>query len=262
MMLLFLGAAPAPVRLAIPNVSTINVSAESGAFFMDRFANRLRSHGVAVTTASEIDTVLGLERQKQLLGCQDSASCTAELAAALGVDAIARTRMANFSGKFEITVTVIDARDANVLASASRSAPDESKLLEVLDEVGDELAGRLAAWRAPHDAVVGLSANPGRRPLWVSLTPGAAGLVAGASGAVLLANSFKAVGDIATAKDPAAAADTARLDRVLGISLLGVGVAALATSVVLLIGGTTDTPVPVATVSAHGASIGVIGRFP
>lgn len=52
-------------------------------------ATHLREHGLKVMTGRDIGAVLGLERQKQLLGCMDdSTSCSAELAGALGVGAL------------------------------------------------------------------------------------------------------------------------------------------------------------------------------
>src|SRR4051794_11103737 len=108
--LLLLTAAPAPLRLAVPDFSVINVDKESAAFFMDRFAYRLRTKGLAVTTATEIDAVLGLERQKALLGCaEDASSCQMEILAAIGADGIVRARIARFGQRFELSLTLIDA---------------------------------------------------------------------------------------------------------------------------------------------------------
>jgi hypothetical protein len=51
-----------------------------------RFTSRLgRGQRVRVTTQRDVAQIIGLERQKQLLGCSDQdSSCNAELAGALG----------------------------------------------------------------------------------------------------------------------------------------------------------------------------------
>ena len=144
--LLLLAASPSPLKVAVPDFSVISVDKESAAFFMDRFANRLRARGLAVTTPAEIESVLGLERQKALLGCaESSSSCQAEIAAALGADAIIRGSIARFGQRFELALTLIDPANAGVMASVSTSANDEGKVLEALDTAADELAGKLFA---------------------------------------------------------------------------------------------------------------------
>ena len=70
----------APAKLA---ASAFAVSGEDEAragVWLERFAEVMRRDGrVEVTTASDLSHLLGLERQKQLLGCDtEAASCLAE----------------------------------------------------------------------------------------------------------------------------------------------------------------------------------------
>src|SRR5437763_8898933 len=87
----------APLRLAAPTFSTVNVSREAAAFYTDHFAQQLASSNLRVVTSSEIATMLGIEQQKQLLGCAEGAdACNAELANALGVDAVVKGNIGHF----------------------------------------------------------------------------------------------------------------------------------------------------------------------
>src|SRR6185295_5852068 len=78
-----------PVRLASPGFSLVGLSDQKGALFVEHLNKQLELRGVSVTGKNDIAALLGLERQKQLLGCSDEqASCLAELAGALGVDGL------------------------------------------------------------------------------------------------------------------------------------------------------------------------------
>ena len=270
--LLMLAATPAPLRVAVPNFNVINIQPEAAAFFMDRFANRLRSRGLAVTTATEIETVLGLERQKQLLGCaENSSSCQAEIAAALGADAIVRARVARFGKRFELTLTLIDPANAGVIGSISASATDEGKVLDTLEAGADEFTAKLvAAKRGKAVAVAPVEDTPVvekpvvekpivERPIekpvvvapapiaeaavaaiarpfdsrWLSLIPLTIGVGSTVLGSFMINASILNRDRIAYAPDFLDLADIARQQRVFGIILLGVGAAGLTTAAIL-----------------------------
>ena len=93
-------AAPEPVTLASTGFNAVRIAPEVVASFSDTFALRLNETGkVKVMTSGDVAAVLGAERQRQLLGCSDAASsCMAELASALGADAIAIGDIAVITG--------------------------------------------------------------------------------------------------------------------------------------------------------------------
>src|SRR5262245_60639309 len=87
----WLAAAAGDITVAVPGFSgTADVPSQKRDFLVEYFSDRLSAQGgVSVTTPAQISAVLGVERQKQLLGCSDSSeSCSAELAGALGVEAL------------------------------------------------------------------------------------------------------------------------------------------------------------------------------
>src|SRR3954464_15436468 len=93
-----------------------------------------REGGFKVTTKNDVAQVLGIERQKQLLGCGDAqSSCLAELAGALGVDGILSGSLARIGSGFTVTLRVLRATDGSELATASVRVKNEEELQDWLD---------------------------------------------------------------------------------------------------------------------------------
>src|SRR5207249_230693 len=74
-----------PIKLAAIPLSAVEIDAQRAAFFSEHLSSSMASSQVRVVTPQEINALLGIERQKVLLGCSDAAStCMAELGNALG----------------------------------------------------------------------------------------------------------------------------------------------------------------------------------
>src|SRR2546430_2430818 len=99
--------AQAKLKLALPGFSGVGVSQEFLRFASEHFAQELGNEGLSVITEREISTLLGLERQRQLLGCsENSVSCAAELAGALGVDATVVGDIGKFENVYRVNVKI------------------------------------------------------------------------------------------------------------------------------------------------------------
>ncbi len=73
-----------------------------------------------MTTKRDIEQILGLERQKALLGCSEgSTTCLAELSGALGVDAVFSGSLAKTGSSYTVTIRVVRAKDGAEVASIS-----------------------------------------------------------------------------------------------------------------------------------------------
>jgi len=82
-----------------------------------------------VRASKDIATMLGLERQRQLLGCSDEAgSCLAELAGALGAQFILSGSVAKLGEAFQLSLQTLDSRKTQPLGRSVRIA----RSLEVL----------------------------------------------------------------------------------------------------------------------------------
>jgi hypothetical protein len=82
-------AATYGLKVAAPGLLCEGVSVSACTALNERLAETLRQHGHQVVTQRDMAVVLGMERQRQLMGCREgSESCLAELAGALGVDGV------------------------------------------------------------------------------------------------------------------------------------------------------------------------------
>jgi hypothetical protein len=130
-----------PLQLAVPAFTGVNVTAEVATFYSEHFATKLSVAGVGVVTQKQMQALLGLERQKQLLGCTtESESCLAELSNALGVDAIVQGEVGTFGQSYQLNVKIIDVRTTRQLSILSERVPSEELVLDVLAEAAPRMA--------------------------------------------------------------------------------------------------------------------------
>ncbi len=110
--------AATPVKVATTSWTVSGVDQPVGAAMLDRFATQLGATGaVKVTTRNDIEQALGLERQRQLLGCSDG-GCLAELAGALGVDAVLTGSVVRVGKQLTVTLRAVAASSGQEIASA------------------------------------------------------------------------------------------------------------------------------------------------
>lgn len=140
--LLVLGAAP--LKLSTTPLSTNNTTSALAAFCVERAAATLRRAGLEVITTEDIATLLGAERQRQLLGCAESSTeCLAELSGALGSDAVLVGRLAKLDDTFDLALKVLDSRTGQTLAAFERTVGAERDLGAAAEAIGGELAAQL-----------------------------------------------------------------------------------------------------------------------
>ncbi len=143
--ILIVGAvlAATPVKVAAPGLSGVNASGDLLTFVNDHLSQELSLEGIEVTTPAQIAAVVGIERQKQLLGCGES-QCAAELANALGVDAILLGSVAKLGGVIQLDTKLIGASDAKVVTLFSKRLDSEAQLLDAMTEAARAMAPQLA----------------------------------------------------------------------------------------------------------------------
>src|SRR5205823_1011946 len=119
-MLLPLLLAAAPVSIAVPGVSCVGLPQALCESFLDRLVAQLGEDGrVKVLASKDIAQVVGLERQRSMLGCTETAGsqCLAEIAGALGVDGVLTISIAKSDPYFVATARVTRSKDASTWAS-------------------------------------------------------------------------------------------------------------------------------------------------
>jgi TolB-like protein len=78
-----------------------------------------------VMTSKDIQTLLGQERQRQLLGCsEEGGTCLAELAGALGARFVLSGQVAKLGSAYQLTLQTIDSKKVQPIGRSVRIARD------------------------------------------------------------------------------------------------------------------------------------------
>jgi hypothetical protein len=199
LVLLTTTGATEPIRLAAPGFTGVNVEASALEFYNEHVAQQLSAFKLKVVTHAEIATLLGMERQRALMGCDETSSaCMAELANALGADAMLMGGVARIGSAFQVNLKIISSKDGTQLAKYSSSADGEEALLNALTRGAGELARaiypKLGRGEAPEPAAMAReTTGTVRRMSWI---PGAAGIVLLGAGVAMLALSEGRFGEL------------------------------------------------------------------
>lgn len=84
--------------------------------------------GHEVVGQDDIDTLLGFDKVKGLMGCDDT-SCFAELGGALGVDLLVALRVAKMGDEWAVTAKLINIGETKVEARLTKFVPGDAKSL-------------------------------------------------------------------------------------------------------------------------------------
>ena len=129
-------------KLAAPGLRCADFSVNACEAFNDHLNQGLSARGLSVVSAADISAVLGHERQKAMLGCAED-SCSAEIAAALGVDGMVVGSVAKVGNSILVNVRIVSAKNSESLAQFSRSATNVDAVAPALEDAARVLAERL-----------------------------------------------------------------------------------------------------------------------
>jgi hypothetical protein len=160
-LLCLLTAATAEAKAKKPRVVLLDIPADA-AFppnvtktLNDFLAGALADQGLDVVTSQDITAVLGLEKQKELLGCSDG-SCLAELGGALGADYVVRGNMAVLDTETAVALTLLDARGRAVQMKRKKvSGKSSAVLLAALEDLVPPLVAPIQPAHPPEPSVAG-----------------------------------------------------------------------------------------------------------
>ncbi|MFT3842223.1 MAG: FlgO family outer membrane protein [Myxococcaceae bacterium] len=170
--------AAAPVKLAAPGIQTVGFEKELGDVYLERIITLAKNSELQVITHRDIEQVLGLDRQKQLMGC-DTSSCAAELAGALGVDALLYGTLAKTGGSITLNIRVVRASDGTELASTSVRGQNEDEVQDWIDLNARRFGEKIVARVRGGDVAEGT-------PSWIRWAVGALGVGLVAGGGITL----------------------------------------------------------------------------
>jgi hypothetical protein len=167
----------APLKVASAGFEGAGVDAKTRQFLSEQVAQRLASGpGVSVITPADVQTMLGLGRTKELLGCADvGGACLTELAGALGADVVLAGNVSRVGARFAVTLKLLDARSSQVLSVGTADVAAEDELMPRLLVLADAARDMLVLRRA-----VGAPVR------WQPSLPLVAGLLCAGAGALLM----------------------------------------------------------------------------
>lgn len=249
----------AKVSIASPGVSCVRIEQPVCEAYSDRFATQLGASGaVKVVTARDISQVLGLERQKQLLGCSDaSSSCMSELAGALGVDGVLTFSVTQSDGAYIVTLRIVKSNDGSTWATASERVSSESALFDALDGAADRFERVLTG--RPVDAARSTGAKV------APLVLGGAGLALAGAGVavyfgVVKSNETSLRSGVIPLERVEATISNGRSGETAAWAMIGVGAAAVAAAAVW-VAVRPGAPTVAVIASPEGAALAIGGAF-
>ena len=258
--------AAAPVSLALPGLNAVNLAAGEGELYTELLAQKLDGLGLKVVTSRDIGAALGLDRQRALLGCAE-ASCTAELAGALGVAGLVVGDVGKLGASYAVNLKVLSDTGGTLALFNAEGA----EVRPIIEEGARALAHQLAvAMNRPElepkalTPQVQLAAPRGSvlRPLGIAaIAAGVAALAIGV-GCELAANGkLSALRQAETEGRAAQLRDEGKAWQGAGGALLAAGGAiAVAGARMLLLGD--GAPKPAVALLPGGAALAFTARWP
>lgn len=139
---LALSATPAKARIAVTGLSSAGeVDPKVAEAIGESVTAEVAARGYfEPISAGEIATLLGVERQKQLLGCGDD-SCMTEVASALGAPYVMSGSLTKLEGIFQLNLQVIDSQKARTLGRSTKIARDFEGLRSLIPYAVAEACG-------------------------------------------------------------------------------------------------------------------------
>ncbi len=216
-------------KLAVLDVQPVGVEADQAVALGEAITQQLSRRGFfEVISSSDIRTLLGVERQRQLLGCSDT-NCTAELSGALGARFILQSTLTRLGDSLQLSLQMLDSNKAQTVARSVRLASNVKQLAEVLP------------WALAEATATPLPPAPSKALPWTLIGVGA---VAFAGGGVVAIDGFSRERALRAELDPSTGLFKTRAvyveeieviarNKAIGISLLAGGAALIGLGVIL-----------------------------
>ncbi|MBK7862703.1 MAG: tandem-95 repeat protein [Archangiaceae bacterium] len=129
-----------PSLAALEVAVTVPSEKLDGSAFTEMLVSAIAQSGLfKVISASEVATLLGVERQRQLMGCGED-SCLAEISDALGAQYLLQGAVGKVGDNYLVTVRLLDSRRSVVVGRSALQTTDVGLLLSLV-------------WRATNETV-------------------------------------------------------------------------------------------------------------
>ena len=135
--------APKKLRIAILDIRALGTDAAKAELLSEVALTEAASMpGIEVIGKSDINAIVGFERQKQVMGCAEDSTCLAEIGGALGVDFILVGSLGGLGDLFRIDLKLVDSKRAKVRARVGSTVEGkESRLVAAIQKAVHDLLG-------------------------------------------------------------------------------------------------------------------------
>jgi hypothetical protein len=128
-----------PLKLAIPGVSVVDMDAQQASFLSEHLAQQLSDEGAEVVNSQDLTVMLGLERQRQLMGCTGR-KCASALTDAIEVDALVMGDIARLpKDRYQLNLRVLDSSNGTRVKTYSRRVVSYEALLDEIEKAAKQL---------------------------------------------------------------------------------------------------------------------------
>ena len=260
-MLLALGAAQ-PVTFLEGRWVASEVDEKQVAVWSDVLFGELSELGVTVRRKSDLAEALGLERQKQLLGCEES-SCASEIAQALDADGLINGSVGKSGSSLVLNVRVLS-NTGTQLAARSVVVPNADAMVVELRP----LARALAEAMQPHlsGRLTIKQVTPGARRFW--WLPASIGVVALGVGVGLQVSARSLEADLRAGRgfeslaEVQTAISSGQGQEVTSFVMFGVAGAAAVSGLLLVVLGADHVQGPALALTPTWNGFALSGRWP
>ena len=118
-------------RLAVTDLSALGTTPQQAAAITDAIVSTLSSRKLfQVISTRDLETLLGAERQRQLLGvCETNPeSCASDIGSATVARFVLSGQLAQVGSAFQLSLQMVDTLKAETVARSTRLAPDMESL--------------------------------------------------------------------------------------------------------------------------------------
>lgn len=131
-------------RLVINELQALRVAPEEAAALTDAVATYLSARGLfEVLSTREIQTILGVERQRQLLGAcgEDSLSCGADMSKLLSARFLLTGQLARVGSAYQLTLQLVDTERTQTAGRSSKLAGTLEQIRDLVPYAASEATG-------------------------------------------------------------------------------------------------------------------------
>lgn len=128
-----------PLKLAVPGITVVDMESQQALFLSEHLSQQLSDEGAEVANAQDLAVLLGLERQRQLLGCSGR-KCASTLTDAIDVDALVMGDVAKLpKDRYQLNLRMLDSTKGTRVKTYSRRVVGYEALLDEIEKAAKQL---------------------------------------------------------------------------------------------------------------------------